>query len=835
MERIKQLMEYLRQHNLVAVLIAIVFMALISILYFIPDDLQGNVLQQPDTKQGLAVGHEAKVFEESTGEVTHWTNSLFGGMPMFQISPSYPSNKLFSWITQFITLGLPSPANILFLMMIGFFILLLSMKMRWYVSLIGAIAWGFSSYFMILIGAGHIWKYLTLAYIPPTIAGVVLCYRGKYLWGVSSTALFGMLQLASNHVQMTYYFLFVVFGFLLYYFLEAKKTGNLKKWILATIWLIFAGILSISANLPSLYNTYEYSKETIRGKHTDLKETDIYITDNKTGLDKEYITQYSYEVPETFSLLIPNVKGGATNIPMKGEIVPMTLAQLDKTEEMYSKGEISPQTAQNLNYLYQYFGGREGTNGPVYVGALIVALFLLGCFIVKGPIKWILLGLTILSISLAWGRNFMFLTDFFIDYFPMYNKFRTPESILVIAQFTMPLLGCMALQQIFNSDRKESWQVYGKPIKWSFYSTISICLIGIIYPGIFGNVIPDYEIEMGINQLPELCETVKSLRYAIIRADALRTGILLILGYGVLLLYYKHRIKLSYSLIFIGILVLYDLFFINKRYVNHDCFMPCQSISETVFPMTFADKAILSDTSMNFRVMDFKRFASPDPSYYHKMIGGYHPAKLTRYQDMIEYYLSGERDFSNMLNMLNTRYIIEDPAKVPYYNSSAKGNAWLVDSVLFVGNANEEISQIENLDLSKIAVADRKFSEIIGEPIQKIQGDTIFETSYAPNRLTYRTKTTNGGTAVFSEVYFPWGWHATIDGEPVDIARVNYILRAVQLPSGEHTIEMWFDPESLHLTVLIAIISISMIYILLLTACVITIKRNFSNKREAFM
>lgn len=823
----KRIKEYLRNHNLVVFLAAIIFMAIISLVYFFPDDIQGNVLQQPDTKQGLSVGHEAKVFEESTGEVTHWTSSLFGGMPMFQISPTYPSNKLFGWLTQFITLGLPAPANILFLMMIGFFILLLSMKMRWYVSLIGAVAWGFSTYFMILIGAGHIWKYLTLAYIPPTIAGVVLCYRGKYLLGLSCTALFGMLQLASNHVQMTYYFLFVVFGFVLYYFIEARKTRNLKGWCYATVCLIFAGILSVSANLPSLYNTYEYSKETIRGKHTDLLDLNTPTPTNKTGLDKDYITQYSYEIPETFSLLIPNINGGATNIPMKGQIVPKTLAQLDKAEELYSKGEISPQTAQNLNYLYQYFGGREGTNGPVYVGALIVALFLLGCFIVKGTIKWILLALTILSVFLAWGRNFMPLTDLFIDYVPMYNKFRTPESILVIAQFTMPLLGCMALQRIFSIDKKESWQLYNKPIKWSFFSTIFLCVIGIAYPGIFGNVIPDYEIEMGINQLPELYKTAEKLRYAIIRADALRSGVFLMLGFGVMLLYYKRRIKLSYSILSIGLLVLCDLFFINKRYVNHDCFMPDESNSETVFPLSVADVEILKDSTMNYRVMDFKRFASPDPSYYHKMIGGYHPAKLTRYQDIIDYYFSGERDFSNVLNMLNTRYIIEDPEKAPYYNSSAMGNAWLVDSVLFVDNANEEISQIENIDLSQFAVADRKYSATIGNSVQRNPNDTIFETSYAPNRLTYTSKTAKGGLAVFSEVYFPWGWHATIDGKPAEIARVNYILRALQLPQGEHKIEMRFDPQSLHNTVTIAIISIILIYMLLITACIIAIKRSW--------
>lgn len=820
MEKVKKI---LLSPNLRTGIIAVIIMVIISVVYFFPDDLQGNVLQQPDSRQGLAVGHEAKLFEESTGETTFWTNSLFGGMPMFQISPSYPSNELFNWITKVLTLWLPTPANLLFLMMIGFYIFLMSMKMRWYMCLLGAVAWGLSSYFMILIGAGHIWKYLTLAYIPPTLAGIILCYRGKYLTGTACCALFGMMQLSSNHVQMTYYFLFVVFGIIVYFFIKSKQEKHLRVWYVGTLSIVLAAILSIGANLPNLYNTYEYSKETIRGKYSDIS---VNEGNADSGLSHDYITQYSYGITETMTLLIPNVKGGASNIPMKGEIKPLTLAELDNAQEKIQNGEISQETAYNLQFLYQYFGGEEGTNGPVYIGALMVAMFILGCLIVRGPIKWILVSLTVLSVALSWGRNYMWLTEIFINYFPLYSKFRTPESILVIAQFTMPLLGIIALQQILQPTVQESLQCYGKKIKLSFGISISLCIIGIIFPSFYGSAIQDYEIKMGISNFPELYSTAEELRHGLVRADSFRSVIILLLGFGSIMLYLHQKITLRNVIIMIGVILVGDMYLVNKRFVNHECFMAKESTDQLTFPLTIADKAILSDTSMNYRVMDLKRFSSPDPSYHHKMIGGYHPAKLTRYQDLISYYLNGERDFSNMLNMLNTRYIIEDPQKDPLYNCSAMGNAWMVDSIIYVESPIDEISRIEDINLRSTAVADISFKTILDQPKFKNPGDTIFETTYAPNRLTYCLNSTNEGVAVFSEIYFPWGWRAYIDGKPTEIGRVNYMLRAIKFPAGKHTIEMVFNPDSLRITVIIATVCVLLVYILLAISAIIAVKRN---------
>ena len=803
-----------------AVAASVAVMALIALFFFFPDDISGNILSQHDTRQGIANGQEVEAYLAAhPGEDVRWTNSLFGGMPTFQIAPSYPSNSMFSWIGSVMTLGLPSPADLLFLMMVGFFILLMVMKMRWGVALLGAIAYGFSSYFIIIIGAGHIWKFVTLAYVPPTIAGIVLAYRGRYLAGAAVAGLFAMMQIASNHVQMTYYFLFVVAGFAVAYLIEAVRNKKVGQWAVATGCLAVAGLLAVAANLPSLYNTYEYSKETIRGGHSELTKPGDAANATSGGLDRDYLTAYSYGGVESLSLLIPDIKGGATNRPVAGQNMIVALGQLDAASEMASNGEISAETAYYLQQLPQYFGEPEGTNGPVYVGALICALFLVGCIIVRGPLKWVLVVLTIFSILLALGRNCMWLTDLMIDYMPMYNKFRTPESILVIAEFTMPLLAVMGLQKLLELPGRESWDRYRKAILAGFGITCFFCLVGILAPALYGSGVTDMEKEMGISRMPELYHAMEQLRYGMVRSDALRSLLFIALGFGALMLYFRKVVTVGVTVLFVGLVTAADLLTVNKRYLNSDSFMPAPLTNDEVFVASPADQAILTDTAMNYRVLDMKRFMSAEPSYYHKAIGGYHAAKLTRYQDMLEYFfLSGEHNPDNMLNMLNTRYIIQDPQQMPSINIGAMGNAWLVDKLDYVDTPDAEIAAVETLDLEHNAVADRRYESVLGKAQPKLQGDTIFETSYAPNRLTYHVDTKHGGVAVFSEVYFPWGWHATIDGKPAELGRVNYILRALRVPSGSHTIEMWFDPESLHTTTTIARVAIIGIYLLIVAA-----------------
>lgn len=821
-----------------AIIGSVAAMALIAIIYFYPDDVLGNSLNQHDIQQGSAIGHEVQAYAEATGHTARWTNSLFGGMPTFQISPSYPSNSLFDWINKVMSLGLPNPAGWLMMMMAGFFILLLAMRCRWYVALIGAIGYGFSSYFIIIIGAGHIWKFITLAYIPPTIAGIVLAYRGKYLAGAALAGVMAMMQISSNHPQMTYYFLFVIAGFSLAYLIDAVRQKQLPRWLKATGALAVAAVLAVGANLPSLYNTFEYTKYTMRGSHTELSAAgNAAATENATsGLDRDYITQYSYEPSESFTLLIPNVKGGATSRFVGGGGEYNSLSRLPEAQSMVNSGAISQQEAMYLEWIPQYFGGPEGTSGPVYVGALIVALFIAGLFIVKGPLKWALLILTLLSILLALGRNFMALTDWFIDYMPLYSKFRTVESILVIAEFTMPLLAALALQKMLSGNPKEVWAKYRKPICWSFGAVLAVCLAGIMFPGIFGSAVTaaDRETDMRIGEAltmqaqqggfdaaevlqvmslnnPRIYQTIENLRHSMVQADSLRSFLVVALGFIFLLLYYRGKLSMPVAAAVIGVVICGDLYLVNKRYLNTESFVPKQYMLTEQFAPTPADKVILADTAMNYRVLNIPQFTSAAPSYHHKSIGGYHAAKLTRYQDLIDRQIM--KNNQGVLDMLNTRYVITDENSAPQLNPGALGNAWFVDEVTYVATPDAEMAALDSLPVASRAVADRRFESVLGTSTPKSAGDTIFETSYAPDRLTYHARTARGGVAAFSEVFFPWGWEATIDGKPAEIGRINYVLRAIKIPAGEHTVEMVFDPKSLHTTTTVAYISIILIYL----------------------
>lgn len=848
--------DFLKKYGSVVKFIGgLAIIAIIAFAFFYPDASEGNQLRQHDMQQGIAIGQEAKAYAEQTGEVSRWTNSLFSGMPTFQISPSYPSSGLYKWINSVMGLGLPSPSSLIAMMMTGFFILLLAMRMRWYVALIGAIAYGFSSYFIIIIGAGHIWKFVTLAYIPPTIAGIVLCYRGKYLWGGALAALFAMMQIASNHVQMTYYFLFVILGVVIAFLVQAVRTKSVARWGIATGVLAVAGILAVAANSPSLYLTYEYSKETMRGRHSELTSPSASGAQATAGLDKGYITQYSYQPSETFSLVIPNIKGGASAKPEKGRFLALNLSELPEAEKMVNEGKLDGMQQQYLSYMSQYFGDPEGTNGPVYVGALIFAFFILGCVIVRGPLKWALLVLTVFSIVLAWGRHAMVFTDIMLSIAPMYSKFRTVESILVIAEFTMPLLAVMGLQQLLTTP--DAWERYRKAVIWSFGATLLICAIGFCVPEIYGSAIADNDrqidayigsalMQQGYDaatarqfslQNPAIYSAVENLRLGLVSSDALRSFIIVALGGLILVAYLRRKINVGVMAAVLFVLVVGDLYTINKRYINHESFVAKQLTVGAPIAKTPADETILRDKDMNYRVMDIPRFYSADPSYYHKMIGGYHAAKLTRYQDLIDRHLShftqgSETDADwNVLNMLNARYIVGMDGQA-LRNPEAYGNAWFVDNVDYVDTPDREMAKLSEINPRLTAVADRKFESILGKPATVSPGDTIVETSYAPNRLTYRSHSDKGGVAVFSEVYFPWGWTATIDGKEAEIGRVNYVLRALNVPAGDHEIVMSFDPPSLHTTDTLATTAIIIIYLALAAAIALGVKNFLKRKPD---
>ena len=644
-------------------------------------------------------------------------------------------------------------------------------------------------------------------------------------------AFFAMLQIAANHIQMTYYFLFVIVALVIAFFVEHKRANTLKKWAKATGVLAVAAALAVGANLPSLYNTYEYSKQTMRGGHSELAVATANST--KGGLDKNYITQWSYGISETFSLLIPNIKGGATIIPTDGQNVQTSMAEVEQVKEDYQKGKIDYQTYSNLQMFPQYFGDQPMTNGPVYVGALIFALFILGLIIVKGPVKWALFAVTVLSVALSWGHNMMWLTDWFIDHFPLYNKFRTVASILVIAEFTMPLLAALALQKIVTTP--DFFKLHSKAFFGSFGISIFFCLLGMMAPSVFGSGISQMEADMFAEyaaqgyDLSPLYASLQDARMAMVSADALRSFVFLVIGAALFWLYFKNILKKEALCGALLVVVLIDMYPVDKRYLNTKSFSMKPAMAQQTIEPRPVDLQILQDTAMNYRVMDLSRFGDAMPSYFHKCIGGYHAAKLTRYQDLIDRQIS--KNNVEVLNMLNAKYLVVDDTTA-HINPEALGNGWFVDKVTYVKGAQAEMAVLDTLHTAVGAVADESFRSVLGEAKAVMPGDTIIETVYKPNELHYKTISRNGGLAVFSEIYFPWGWTATVDGKEVPVGRVNYVLRALQLPAGEHTVVFRFDPQSVHATETVAYASVALIYLALIGAFLLLGKGNCCKKEE---
>lgn len=826
-------------------LIAILAFVLLSFAYFFPADIENRILFQHDTAAGAGAGQEVKEYYEQTGERSRWTNSLFGGMPMYQIAPSYDSTKSLQWVQKAYQLFLPDYVCLTFMLMLGFYILLRVFGIPVWLAGLGGIMWAFSSYFFILISAGHIWKFITLAYVPPTIAGIVLAYRGKLLWGGILTALFVALQITSNHVQMSYYFFFVILFFVGAYFEKAWRTKTLPQFFKASAVLIVAALVGIAANVSNLYHTYAYSKETMRGK-SELVQTGDAAKQTSSGLDRDYITQWSYGIDETLTLLVPNFKGGAS-------------AALSQSETAMSKA--NPMYSSLYGSLTQYFGTQPMTSGPVYVGAFVLFLFVLGCFIVKGPLKWALTGATFFSIVLSWGKNFMPLTDFFIDYVPLYNKFRAVSSILVIAEFTIPLLAIFALKRLL--EEPEILKQEKKPLGISLLLTAGIALLLAIAPGSIGSgYVPAQEAQMlqnavnqqmiPANELSGILANLGEMRAELVSSDALRSFIIIGIGCSLLWLYASGKLRSSLTIAGITILCLADMWGVNKRYLNDAQFVP-HSIRTETFTKTNTDELILQDTSLDYRVLNFatSTFDDNNTSYWHKSVGGYHPAKLRRYQEMIEHHISpemqaaykaiatagGEMDSVDankfrVLNMLNTKYFIfpagQQRQTVPILNPHAYGNAWFVNKVQYVNNANEEIDALDSIIPTETAVVDARFKDVLKGTTESYKDSlsSIRLTSYTPNRLTYETNNAQDGIAVFSEIYYPDGWHVTIDGQPAELARADYILRTMYVPAGQHTIEMRFDPTSLHVTEGIAYGALALLVIGIIVAVLIA-KRKY--------
>lgn len=808
--------------------LCIILFAAISFAYFFVPVTQGKVLYRDDHSAGKGMGHESEIYHERTGEQTRWTNSLFGGMPTYQMAPSYKSTDGLSKVMTAYHLWLPENVWYLFVYLLGFYILLRAFDFRQHLAALGSIIWAFSSYFLIIIAAGHIWKVYALAYLPPMIAGLVLAYRGKYLWGLIVTAIFTAFEVKANHVQMTYYYLFVIAMMIIAWFVEALCEKQMARFWKATGVCAIAAILGIAVNASNLYHTWEYQKESMRGKSELVKKNTANQTDS--GLERDYITRWSYGIGETWTLLIPNAKGGAS--------VPMIANKI-----VQENGD--PMYESIYQQIRQYWGEQPGTSGPVYVGAFVLMLFILGLFIVKGPMKWALLAATVLSVLLSWGRNFMPFTDFFIDYVPMYSKFRTVASILVIAEFTIPLLAMLALKKVIDEP-----EILTKKIKYvyiSFGLTAGIAALFALMPGVFFDFVSSAEREalsqIPADQLQPLMADLTSLRHKIFTADCWRSVLIITLGTLMLLLFKAKKLKASYTVIGILVLCLVDMWQIDKRYLNDGMFVP-KSEREAPIELTEADQEILKDKALDYRVLNFASdtFNENETSYHHKSVGGYHAAKLRRYQEMIDVHIGSEMqkamkaiaenngDMSAVkgdslfpvLNMLNTRYFIlplQDGQKVPLKNPYAFGNAWFVDKVNFVENANMEIKQVGEVDLRHVAVADNKFKSVLGDsPAKSDSTGTVKLTSYEPNKLMYDITSKHGGVVVFSEIYYP-GWTATVDGKEVELGRVDYILRALRVQPGSHKVVLSFFPKSIDMTETIAYAATVILVIAILAAC----------------
>lgn len=823
--------------------LAVVLFALISFAYFFPADIEGKILYRHDAAAGKGLGREIAEHRNATGEVTRWMNSTFSGMPTYQTAPEYTSTKGLTQVMKAYHLFLPENVWYVFAYLLGFYILLRAFDFRRSLAALGSVIWAFSSYFFIIIAAGHIWKVMALAYLPPMIAGVVLAFRGKYLWGFIITALFTAFEINANHVQMTYYYLFIILFMVIAFLVDAIRKQQLKAFAKAVGVCAAGALIGICINLSTLYHTWEYSKESMRGKSELVKKDAAKQTDS--GLDRDYITQWSYGIDETWTLLVPNAKGGAS-VPLAMNETAMNHAD-NNFIDIYSQ-------------LGQYWGEQPGTSGPVYVGAFVLMLFVLGLFIVKGPMKWALLAATVLSVLLSWGKNFMPFTDFFLDYVPMYAKFRTVASILVIAEFTIPLLAMLALKKIVDDP-----EYLKKNIKFVYYSfalTGGVALLFALMPTLFFSDFVSSTEMRALQQIPAeyltpLLDNLKEMRVAMFTADCWRSFIIILIGTLCLLLYRINKLRSEFMIGALLVLCLIDMWQVNKRYLNNDMFEN-KSVRETPIEMTETDRIILQDKSDfgSYRVLNLasNTFNENETSYYHNSIGGYHAAKLRRYQEMITDYIAPEMqklmsavaeaggDMTKVkgdsifpvLNMLNARYFIfplQDGQTVPVKNPYVYGNAWMVDKITYVDNANKELETVGKLNLRHEAVADKKFKDVLKSAEHQSGTSVVKLTSYASNELKYEVNSTKGGVVVFSEVYYP-GWTAKIDGEKAELGRVNYILRALNVAPGKHSIELSFKPKSVAATETTAYIAYAVLLLSILLLAYVEKKKNTKNETE---
>ena len=822
-----------------SIIAAIVVFAVITWVYFYPV-FEGKRIKQHDLEMHKGMAHELTEYRESTGETALWTDAPFGGMPAWNISAPIKTN-LFQYVHKVLSIGLPSPLGSVFIAMLGFFILMMILDVGFWVSLVGAIAYGFTSYLFIVIGAGHNAKTFAMAYAPPVIAGILLTYKGKYLWGAILTAIALSLELLANHLQITYYLLLIIAVLVIAEFIADIREKRIVHFFKASAILAVVAVFSILTFSVKLYANYEFGKETTRGKPVLTRDE----ANQTTGLDRDYITQWSYGKGETWSLLIPNAKGGASAIIGKDN---PALKNNDKITGNYKLA---------IANCYSYWGDQPITSGPVYVGAIVVFLFVLGALTVKGKLKWALLAATVLSILLSWGKNFMGFTNFFLDYVPGYAKFRAVSMTLVIAEITIPLLGFLGLAEIVKSP--EDFKKNLKKFYIAFGVTAGICLLFYAAPKLFFSFtgiadkqynaqILSYFSSQGAPLNQKVFEDgLTDVRVAIFRKDTMRSLIFIILAAVPLFLYGKGKLKGQIAFPILAAFVLIDMFPIDKRYLNNDNFIDKRKF-DVPFTATAADQYILNDQTLSFRVADITKDMFNDAStcYFHKSLGGYCGVKLRRYQDIITQYLAGdlnrlrsvktaeemEQTLSQLkvLNMLNTKYIIYNPNSQPYLNDFAYGNAWTVDDIQWVDTPNEEIDAISTTELTRTAILNKEFKDQIGSYTPTSTEADIVLTDYKPNQVTYSFNAAEDKLVVFSEIWTSKGWTMHIDGQEHPILRANYILRAAKVPAGQHEIVMRYEPSIWKVGNVISLVSSLAIILFAVGAAVITATKK---KKEA--
>jgi len=796
------------------ILILIGFVVL-SLAYFSPV-LQGKKIYQSDIMHYIGMAQQQKDFAKATGEETYWTNSAFGGMPTYQLGAKYPHNyiKKLDLTLRF----LPRPADYLFLYFIGFYILLLSLKVDFKLAALGALAFGFSTYLIIILGVGHNAKAHAIAYMPLVLAGIILTFRKKYILGFLLTIVALGLEIVANHFQMTYYLLLLVIVLGIAYLIDAYHKKQLPHFFKSVGLLAIAVILAVGLNATNIMATQEYVKESTRGNSELTINPDGSTKEVSTGLNRDYITEYSYGILETFNLYIPKFMGGGNTEDVGKD---------SETYKAYVKLGASPiEALEASRNAPMYWGKQPIVEAPAYVGAVIIFLFVLGLFLVKGRLKWWLVGGTVLSLLLSYGKNFGFLTDFFIDYVPLYNKFRAVSSIQVLLELCIPILGIFALVRLFNDFQKDEEKL--KALKYSLGITAGLALVFLL----FKSSLFDFESfrDDGYIQAygQPFIDSIIEDRKALFTSDTLRTLVLVLLSAGTIFLFLKKKLTETLTVVTFAVLLLFDLVSVDRKYVNNDNFTSALRVDKP-YLANMADKEIFKDKN-HFRVLDMSSEGQSKPgraAYFHNSLFGYHAAKLGRYNELMEFHVY--KNNMNVLNMLNTKYIIveEKGSIFPYTNTEANGNAWFVSNLKQLTSANEEIQILDSLDTKIIAVTTMTdFSskpEVINYQVDSIASIQIND--FKPNYLKYESRNANDGLAVFSEIYYEHGWNAYIDGNLIPHMRVDYVLRALEIPKGNHTIEFKFEPEVIETGSKVALTSSAVFGILLLLGLFYTFKK----------